>query len=71
MIDDQFVFIQKWVENFNASAMDPITEPTWLRLYNLPLEYWSKDILSKIDNSVGQTLDIDMGDDDSFFIVLI
>ncbi|GLJ11363.1 hypothetical protein SUGI_0153990 [Cryptomeria japonica] len=42
------LYIQQWYENFDPSKLHPLSHPFWIRLYNLPQEYWAEDCLVKI-----------------------
>ncbi|GLJ11390.1 hypothetical protein SUGI_0155230 [Cryptomeria japonica] len=62
--EENFVYTQKWVPNFDIYKKMNDECPVWIRLYSLPFEYWSEECLKAIGNRLGQTLNIDMGDDD-------
>ncbi|GLJ23143.1 hypothetical protein SUGI_0436690 [Cryptomeria japonica] len=64
-INKKIVFFQKWVPGFNPRATKPYNAPLWLRLYNLPNEFWTEDVLSRIGNSLGHMVDLNMGKCDS------
>ncbi|GLJ44536.1 hypothetical protein SUGI_0935150 [Cryptomeria japonica] len=53
------LYIQKWYRNFNPLKMEPYEKPIWIRLNNLPMEYWSKEGLEKIGRSMGTLMEID------------
>ncbi|GLJ47722.1 hypothetical protein SUGI_1007960 [Cryptomeria japonica] len=38
-----FIYIKKWTPKFNPAAYNPEEKPVWVRLYNLPFEFWSVD----------------------------
>ncbi|GLJ42904.1 hypothetical protein SUGI_0889390 [Cryptomeria japonica] len=53
------LYIQKWCRNFNPSKTEPYEKPIWIRLNNLPLEYWSEEALEKIGRSLGTLMELD------------
>ncbi|GLJ48891.1 hypothetical protein SUGI_1031190 [Cryptomeria japonica] len=53
------LYIQKWFRNFNPLKTEPYERPIWIRLNNLPLEYWSEEALEKIGRSLGTLMEID------------
>ncbi|GLJ11267.1 hypothetical protein SUGI_0150000 [Cryptomeria japonica] len=56
---DHPVYIQPWAPNFNPLPLVVYDHPVWIRLYNLPIEYWRDQSLEKIGNSLGTLLEID------------
>ncbi|GLJ17938.1 hypothetical protein SUGI_0314620 [Cryptomeria japonica] len=57
--DNKPLYIQKWYRNFNPLKMEPYEKPRWIRLNNLPMEYWSEEALEKIGRSMGTLMEID------------
>ncbi|GLJ23011.1 hypothetical protein SUGI_0434200 [Cryptomeria japonica] len=53
------LYIQKWFRNFNPLKTEPYEKPIWIRLNNLPMEYWSEEALEKIGRSLGTLMEID------------
>ncbi|GLJ13441.1 hypothetical protein SUGI_0212320 [Cryptomeria japonica] len=53
------LYIQPWVPNFDPTEMATYDKPMWIRLYNLPIEYWSEGFLEMIGRSLGTLLAID------------
>ncbi|GLJ29717.1 hypothetical protein SUGI_0586240 [Cryptomeria japonica] len=53
------LYIQPWVPNFDPTEMATYDKPMWIRLYNLPIEYWSEGCLEMIARSLGTLLEID------------
>ncbi|GLJ32355.1 hypothetical protein SUGI_0651150 [Cryptomeria japonica] len=53
------LYIQKWYQNFNPLKTEPYENPIWIRLNNLPMEYWSEEALEKIGRSMGTLMEID------------
>ncbi|GLJ22481.1 hypothetical protein SUGI_0423270 [Cryptomeria japonica] len=55
------VYMQPWKPNFNPMDLAWYDKPTWLRLFNLPIEYWGESNLERIRKSLGTLLEIDEG----------
>ncbi|GLJ49987.1 hypothetical protein SUGI_1063130 [Cryptomeria japonica] len=62
--NDSFIFVQNWSPNFDPTIMTPSNGSTWLRFHNLPFKFWSENCLKAIGDTLGQTINIDMGRDD-------
>ncbi|GLJ30868.1 hypothetical protein SUGI_0613720 [Cryptomeria japonica] len=58
-MDFKPLYIHRWHRNFNPLKIDPYEKLVWIRLNNLPMEYWTKEALEKIDRSLGTLMDID------------
>ncbi|XP_074291073.1 uncharacterized protein LOC141617834 [Silene latifolia] len=59
MIDDHYLTIRKWVPNF-VPTEDNITKLTaWVRIPNLPVEYFNSTFLKKIGSKIGEVIRID------------
>ncbi|XP_074313623.1 uncharacterized protein LOC141648807 [Silene latifolia] len=59
MIDDHYLTIRIWVPNFVPSE-DNITKlTTWVRIPNLPVEYFNATFLKKIGSKIGEVIRID------------
>ncbi|GLJ05822.1 hypothetical protein SUGI_0026080 [Cryptomeria japonica] len=56
---DHPLFRQPWNPNFDPTKLRPYEEPLWIRLYNLPVEYWGDECLEKIGRTLGTPIDID------------
>ncbi|GLJ53452.1 hypothetical protein SUGI_1140090 [Cryptomeria japonica] len=52
-------FIVPWVPNFDPVLLAIYDRPMWIRMYNLPKEYWGENCLEKIGRSLGTLLEID------------
>ncbi|GLJ36461.1 hypothetical protein SUGI_0732240 [Cryptomeria japonica] len=59
-MNDKPMYIQKWYRNFNPLKTEPYEKPIWIRLNNLPMEYWSEEALEKIGRSMGTLMEIDV-----------
>ncbi|GLJ29204.1 hypothetical protein SUGI_0575980 [Cryptomeria japonica] len=53
------LYIQKWCRNFNPTKTEPYEKPIWIRLNNLPMEYWSEEALEKIGRTLGTLMEVD------------
>lgn len=60
-IGGNIVTVRKWEPNFRPSKAAPSSTyvPTWVRLPELPIEYYDKVVLEKIGNQIGNLLRID------------
>ena len=47
------LFLRPCKERFNPDNENLTIAPVWIRMYSLPTEYWSEDILTKIGNMLG------------------
>ncbi|KAH0711988.1 hypothetical protein KY289_007947 [Solanum tuberosum] len=50
------VIMKPWVPKFNFKEETLTTIPLWIKLSNLPLNYWNSIVLSKIGSSLGKPL---------------
>ncbi|GLJ11098.1 hypothetical protein SUGI_0142910 [Cryptomeria japonica] len=55
------LYIQPWTPNFNPLNLAIYESPVWIRLFNLPIEYWGDPCLEKIGRSLGTLLELDEG----------
>lgn len=51
--------ISQWVNDFNPKDQRVTNTQVWIRIFNLPLEYWRTSILFGIARGVGIPLQID------------
>ncbi|XP_074265329.1 uncharacterized protein LOC141587760 [Silene latifolia] len=59
MIDDHYLTIRRWVPNF-VPADDCIKKLTaWVRIPNLPVEYFNETFLRKVGSKIGEVVRID------------
>lgn len=58
-INGRYLFIQKWVPNFIPKKDILSTSAIWIRLPQLPTEYYDSLLLHQVGNSIGQLLKID------------
>ncbi|GLJ40726.1 hypothetical protein SUGI_0841860 [Cryptomeria japonica] len=61
---DHAIYLQLWSPNFNPLLLAIYTAPVWIRLYNLPIEYWSENVLEKISRTLGTLLEVDFDDEE-------
>ncbi|GLJ26786.1 hypothetical protein SUGI_0522410 [Cryptomeria japonica] len=67
-LNDLPLYIKKWHPNFNPAKLNPYDKLDWIRVYNLPIEYWLEEYLEKIGKSMGTLMEIDVqvAEGDSF-----
>ncbi|GLJ29641.1 hypothetical protein SUGI_0584460 [Cryptomeria japonica] len=53
------LYIQSWTPNFNPLKLAVYETLVWIKLYNLPIEYWGDSSLEKIGRMLGTLLEID------------
>ncbi|XP_070004512.1 uncharacterized protein [Nicotiana sylvestris] len=58
-VNDHFLPVQRWEPNFVANESNPIFSVVWVRLPQLPTEFYDGIILEKIRNKIGRLLKID------------
>ncbi|GLJ32367.1 hypothetical protein SUGI_0651360 [Cryptomeria japonica] len=57
-MDSAPLYIQRWHRNFNPLITKPYKKLIWIRLNNLPMEYWTEEASNKIGRSLGTLIDI-------------
>ncbi|GLJ12618.1 hypothetical protein SUGI_0194680 [Cryptomeria japonica] len=57
--DNSPLYIQPWTPNFNPLQLAIYDSLVWIRLFNLPIEYWGDPCLEKIGRTLGTLLEID------------
>ncbi|XP_057775190.1 uncharacterized protein LOC130994174 [Salvia miltiorrhiza] len=67
--------LREWVRNFDPYKEISSLCQVWMRIYYLPVEYWTKEIISSIGRSVGMPIKVDGatadGDIGHFAMVLV
>ncbi|XP_009772651.1 uncharacterized protein [Nicotiana sylvestris] len=58
-INGHYLSVKKWVPNFVASKEKLQISAVWLRLPQLPTEFYDSTILARIGNKIGKLLKID------------
>ncbi|KAL8466114.1 hypothetical protein ACS0TY_035284 [Phlomoides rotata] len=51
--------LQCWVPNFNPFRVNTSVVQAWIRISELPLEYWNKHIITALASAVGTVIKID------------
>lgn len=51
--------IRDWVPDFNPFKVKTTVAPIWVRIYNLPFEYWHSSIITGISKALGNPLKMD------------
>ncbi|XP_057808880.1 uncharacterized protein LOC131023356 [Salvia miltiorrhiza] len=53
------LFLQAWTPNFNPNKIVSSTAQVWVRIFNLPHEFWHPEVLSGIARHVGTPILVD------------
>ncbi|GLJ49744.1 hypothetical protein SUGI_1055890 [Cryptomeria japonica] len=53
------VYMHPWTPNFDPTQLVIYEKPIWIRLFNLPIEYWCESSLEKIGRTLRTLLEID------------
>ncbi|XP_057792272.1 uncharacterized protein LOC131009081 [Salvia miltiorrhiza] len=53
------LFLQAWTPNFNPNKLESSTTQVWVRIFNLPHEFWHPEVLVGIAKHVGTPLLVD------------
>ncbi|GKC30567.1 RNA-directed DNA polymerase, eukaryota, reverse transcriptase zinc-binding domain protein [Tanacetum coccineum] len=59
LVNAKPLVVQKWDPDVNIVKSEPKSIPMWIKLYNVPLEAWSKKEISAISSRVGKPLIMD------------
>ncbi|GLJ24403.1 hypothetical protein SUGI_0466050 [Cryptomeria japonica] len=59
ILDGIKVHLINWSPNFNPQTHTLPESLTWVRMYNIPTEYWNKDMLKEISKSLGSFISAD------------
>ncbi|KAL8494255.1 hypothetical protein ACS0TY_025160 [Phlomoides rotata] len=51
--------LQRWVPDFNPFRVNTLVVQAWIRISELPLEYWNKHIITALASVVGTVIKID------------
>ncbi|KAL8497099.1 hypothetical protein ACS0TY_020687 [Phlomoides rotata] len=51
--------LQRWVPDFNPFRVNTSVVQAWIRISELPLEYWNKHIITALASAVGTVIKID------------
>nr|GEW19074.1 hypothetical protein [Tanacetum cinerariifolium] len=58
-IDPKPLFVQKWVANICLKKVELARIPLWVKIYNVPLEAWNVDGISRIASRIGTPIIMD------------
>ncbi|KAF7844395.1 reverse transcriptase [Senna tora] len=59
-IDGHFLYVKPWIPCFNPSnALQEVFSPVWIKMNNLPIEFFNPKVLVRIGNAVGSFLGMD------------
>ncbi|KAK9999329.1 hypothetical protein SO802_018932 [Lithocarpus litseifolius] len=58
-ISEQFLSIRRWEANFKPSEAQVSSVAVWVRLNELPIEYYDGEVLREIGNALGKVLRVD------------
>ncbi|KAL8547278.1 hypothetical protein ACS0TY_006848 [Phlomoides rotata] len=51
-----FLHLQRWVQDFNPYKVSSSVAPVWIRISELPLEYWNTNIITALASAVGTVI---------------
>lgn len=71
MFEDGPIYTQNWEINFNLVTMKITKKAFWIRLINLPLEYWSVEYLKAIGVKIGRVVRCELEKNDSTLFACI
>lgn len=57
-IGGDIVGLDRWTPSFSLESMEGLSSPVWIRLPNLPLQYWDACNISRIASGIGVPLSI-------------
>ena len=58
-VGDQYLHVQAWEVDFHPHMGKISTTAVWLRLENLPIEYYHPDFLKHVGHKLGKLLKVD------------
>ena len=58
-VGDQYLHVQAWEVDFHPHIGKISTTAIWLRLENLPIEYYHPDFLKHVGHKLGKLLKVD------------
>ncbi|XP_074351322.1 uncharacterized protein LOC141690415 [Apium graveolens] len=56
MVEGKPLILQRWYPHINLSKNVHKLIPLWVKIYNIPLQYWNREGLSRICSGVGNIL---------------
>ncbi|XP_015955326.1 uncharacterized protein LOC107479731 [Arachis duranensis] len=60
LLFDHYLTIHQWAPDFNAFGAEINKVTAWVRLPDLPIEYYDKQFLETVGDQIGKTLKVDM-----------
>ncbi|GLJ17995.1 hypothetical protein SUGI_0317120 [Cryptomeria japonica] len=63
IVNRHALYLQSWTPNFNPIPLVHYSNSVWIRLYNLPIEYWGDGLLEKVGRTLGTLLEVDVDDE--------
>ncbi|GLJ27096.1 hypothetical protein SUGI_0531350 [Cryptomeria japonica] len=57
------LYLQPWTPNCNPIPLVYYSDPVWIRLYNLPIEYCGDGFLEKVGRLLGTVMEVDVDDE--------
>ncbi|KAL8511903.1 hypothetical protein ACS0TY_018371 [Phlomoides rotata] len=58
-IKSGFLCLQRWVQDFNPYKVSSSVAQVWIRISELPLEYWNTNIITTLTSAVGTVIKLD------------
>lgn len=59
-VGDQYLYVQAWEADFHACIAKVMTTAVWIRLEELPIEYYHPDFLKHVGFKLEKLLKIDV-----------
>nr|GFC04330.1 RNA-directed DNA polymerase, eukaryota, reverse transcriptase zinc-binding domain protein [Tanacetum cinerariifolium] len=59
LVDQKPLFVQRWVAGICLSKPEPARLPLWVKIYNVPLEAWNVEGISRIASRIGTPIIMD------------
>ena len=59
LVDQKQLFVQRWEAGMCLGKPEPSRLPLWVRIYNIPLEAWNVEGISRIASGVGTPIIMD------------
>ncbi|KAI9114885.1 hypothetical protein K1719_013898 [Acacia pycnantha] len=59
MIEDHYLIVQRWRPNFNPWKADQCVVAAWVRLPDVPFEFYNVESLRRIGNMIGKMIKVD------------
>lgn len=59
LIVDHYLLIQEWQPNYDLEHASINSVRIWIRIPNLPMEYFDSDFLVKVGRKIGRPVQVD------------